>query len=74
MQNISTDRFDDGDQDSFDDLDVLFEHLESFEPPVDMVERIMDAVSKLPLPQMQPVASSFDQGGLMVRHEDKLPS
>jgi hypothetical protein len=33
------------------DIDELFEQLEIIEPPVDMVERIMDAVSQLPLPQ-----------------------
>jgi hypothetical protein len=73
MQNISSAHFDNDEQDSFDDLDVLFDHLECFEPPVDMVKRIMDAVSKLPPPQTQPSISD-GQGGLIARYEDKLPS
>ncbi|GCE04653.1 hypothetical protein [Dictyobacter aurantiacus] len=31
------------------DIDELFEQLEQFEPPVDMVDRVMQAVSQLPL-------------------------
>jgi hypothetical protein len=73
MQNISSAHFEDSDQDSFDDLDVLFDRLECFEPPVDMVKRIMDAVSKLPPPQRQSQITD-DQGGLIVRYKDKLPS
>jgi hypothetical protein len=48
---ISTDFGDDS------DIDELFEQLEIIEPPVDMVERIMDAVSQLPLPQTTSGAS-----------------
>ncbi|GAC1357480.1 MAG: hypothetical protein NVS2B12_01020 [Ktedonobacteraceae bacterium] len=51
MQNVSPIHFDDDDQESFDDLDALFDQLERFEPPSDMVEQIMGAVSKLPPPQ-----------------------
>ncbi len=72
MQNVSPVHFDD-DQNSFDDLDALFNHLEPFEPPADMVERIMDAVAKLPLPQILPRTPS-DKDGLLIQHDDKLPS
>ena len=34
------------------DIDRLFAHLEQCEPPVGMVERIMNAVAHLPLPQI----------------------
>jgi len=73
MQNISSAHFDNDDQDSFDDLDVLFDQLECFEPPVDMVKRIMDAVAKLPPPQSQRLPLD-DQDGLVARYENKLPS
>jgi hypothetical protein len=70
MRDVSSARFDDGDQDSFEDLDALFDHLECFEPPVDMVKRIMDAVSMLP-PQSR---ASDNQDGLIVRYQNKQPS
>ena len=36
--------------DVYSDVDALFSQLETVKPPVDMVERIMNAVSRLPLP------------------------
>lgn len=38
------------------DIDELFEQLEQFEPPVDMVDRIMRAVAQLPLNYNKPVS------------------
>ncbi len=72
MQDVSPIRFDDDDQGSFNDLDALFDQLECFEPPTDMVERIMDAVTKLP-PHLFP-QDSFDREGLIVQHNNKQPS
>ena len=71
MQKIPSVRFDDDDQNSFDDMDALFDHLERFEPPVDMVKRIMDAVAKLPPHQPQ---APFDRDGLVIYHDGKQPS
>jgi hypothetical protein len=36
--------------DDYSDVDTLFSQLETIKPPVDMVERVMNAVSRLPLP------------------------
>jgi hypothetical protein len=72
MQNVSSIHFDDDNQDSFDDLDALFEQLERFEPPTDMVERIMDAVTKLP-PHLFP-QDSLDKEGPIIQHNNKQPS
>ena len=33
----------------YSDVDTLFSQLETIKPPVDMVERVMNAVSRLPL-------------------------
>jgi len=48
MNNISLNLLE-NDFDNDADIDVLFEQLEQFEPPVDMVDRIMQAVAQLPL-------------------------
>ncbi len=73
MQDISAIFADDGD--SFEDLDKLFSQLEQFEPPADMVGRIMDAVNKLPPPwAFQPTSTSHDDEGLLVRYDHKQPS
>ncbi len=72
MQNSFFGRFDDDDQDAFDDVDALFNQLERFEPPVDMVERIMDAVAKLPPHVLS--HNPFGEEGLVVQHNDKHPS
>ena len=72
MQDVSSIHFDNDDQGSFDDLDALFNQLERFEPPIDMVERIMDAVTKLP-PHLFP-QDSLDREGLIVQHDNKQPS
>ena len=73
MRDVTSLRFDDDGQDSFDDVDALFNQLERFEPPTDMVERIMDAVAKLPLPQHLP-QNVFDKDDLVVQYDDKQPS
>lgn len=36
------------DNDDYSDVDALFAQLEVIEPPSDMVERVMDAVTHLP--------------------------
>ncbi|GLV57940.1 hypothetical protein KDH_47750 [Dictyobacter sp. S3.2.2.5] len=48
MNNISLNLLE-NDFDNGADIDELFEQIEQFEPPVDMVDRIMQAVSQLPL-------------------------
>lgn len=35
---------------NYSDVDTLFSQLETIKPPADMVERVMNAVSRLPLP------------------------
>lgn len=35
---------------NYSDVDALFSQLETIKPPADMVERVMNAVSRLPLP------------------------
>lgn len=41
------------------DIDELFEQLGQFEPPVDMVDRIMQAVAQLPLSYKQKPVSPW---------------
>lgn len=79
MQNVSPVQFQsDDDNDNFADIDRLFSKLEHFDPPANMVSRIMGAVAKLPAyPQMQKLQSenSFaDEPGMIVRHDNKEPS
>ena len=75
MQNLSPVFFHD-DDDDFDDIDKIFSKLETFEPPADMVSRIMGAVSKLPSPQelWRQQQQWLDMDGLVVRHDDKGPT
>ncbi len=70
-------------QDSFEDdfpndggVDELFSRLDQLKPPTDFVHRVMQAISRLPLPQMlQPgVELSWDDDDLIVHHEHKRPS
>ncbi|GCE07003.1 hypothetical protein [Dictyobacter aurantiacus] len=79
MQNVSPVRFQDDDEnDNFADIDRLFSKLEHFDPPADMVSRIMGAVNKLPpYPLMEKLLreQSFPlEEGMIVRHDDKDPS
>lgn len=75
MQNLSPVFFHD-DDDDFDDIDKIFSKLETFEPPPDMVARIMGAVSKLPSPQelLRQQQQGLNIDGLVVRHDEKDPS
>jgi hypothetical protein len=53
-----------------DDIDELFSQLEQFKPPADFVNRVMDAVSQLPLPQY--IRPNHDEyHGLIVHQEQK---
>jgi hypothetical protein len=36
--------------DDYSDVDALFAKLETIAPPVNLIERVMDAVTRLPLP------------------------
>jgi len=78
MQNTLPVFFHDDDDENgqFEDIDNLFSQLESFEPPSDMVARIMDVVSKLPSPHhLQQQSSLFPElEGLIVRQDKKDPS
>lgn len=58
MKNISLDLLENGFGNDAD-IDELFEHLEQFEPPVDIVDRIMQAVAQLPLSYKQKPASPW---------------
>jgi len=60
------------DQTPEDDIDELFSHMEQFEPPTDFIQRVMDTVSQLPLPQylqQVPQAGAEQQADLIVHHE-----
>lgn len=76
MQNLSPVFFNDNDADKYEDVDKLFSKLEQYEPPSDMVARIMNIVSKLPPPQqLQRQSSVFPElDGLIVRNDEKEPS
>ena len=58
-----------GEEDQFDDIDEIFSKLESFEPPEELVQRIMDAVSKLP-----PLSQQQDNDSPIIWHDQDLPS
>lgn len=79
MQNVSPFSFNaDDDTDNFEDIDRIFSRLQHFNPPADMVARIMGAVAKLPSPQqlqkLQQETSLTDQDGMIVWYDDKEPS
>lgn len=59
-----------------EDVDKVFSQLGQLKPPIDFVNRVMQAVSRLPLPQvLQPSAElSWDDDDLIVHHEHKRPS
>ena len=59
-----------------EDVDRVFSQLDQLKPPIDFVNRVMQAVSRLPLPQvLQPNAElSWDDDDLIVHHERKRPS
>jgi hypothetical protein len=54
------------------DVDRLFAHLEWCEPPVDMVERIMAAVSLLPSPTVRKISPWQDLEILRI-DEESIP-
>lgn len=64
MEKISSD-FLVEDTEVDNDIDELFFQLEQFQPPADMVERIMNAVAQLPLPPYGRSALEEDQGGFI---------
>ena len=75
--------FDSDDELSDDDFDRLFSELLQKEPPPELVERILDAVQQLPLPQLiqqEPLEIvTWDEiegedNTLLVRHERLQPS
>ncbi|BCL84447.1 hypothetical protein ccbrp13_69120 [Ktedonobacteria bacterium brp13] len=80
MQDITPIFFDDdndANDDNYDDVDQLFNKLETFQPPVDMVARIMNAVSQMPSPlemQRQQQRSFLAMGGLIAHKDDLDPS
>ncbi|GCF11629.1 hypothetical protein [Dictyobacter arantiisoli] len=66
------------DTDEFKDVDRLFNKLEHFDPPANMVARIMGAVSKLPsYPQLEKLKKETtfsEQDGMIVYYDNKEPS
>jgi hypothetical protein len=75
MKHFPRDSFGDDLPDD-EDVDKIFSRLDQLKPPADFVNRVMLAVSRLPLPQMlQPGAGlSWDDEDLIVHHEHKRPS
>jgi hypothetical protein len=59
-----------------EDVDEIFSRLDQLKPPADFVNRVMQAISRLPLPQMlQPSGElAWDDEDLIVHHEHKRPS
>lgn len=74
MKHFAQDSFEDDLPD--EDVDEVFSRLDQLKPPADFVNRVMQAISRLPLPQMlQPGAElDWDDEGLIVHHEHKRPS
>lgn len=74
MKHFAQDSF--GDDPPDGDVDEVFSRLDQLKPPADFVNRVMQAISRLPLPQMfQPGAElDWDDEGLIVHHEHKRPS
>ena len=68
----------DDDDEDYDDVDQLFSHLETIEPPSDMVARIMNVVSKMPSPEemlnRQQQSFHTNDGGLIADETDREPS
>ena len=75
MKHFAQDSFED-DLPYDEDMDEIFSRLDQLKPPTDFVNRVMQAISRLPLPQMlQPGAElDWDDEGLIVHHEHKRPS
>lgn len=60
-----------------DDIDKLFNRLESLEPPSDLLARILDSISRLSLCPSHPEHQWNNDShvdGLVVRNEKKEPS
>lgn len=74
MKHFAQDSFEDDLPD--EDVDEVFSRLDQLKPPADFVNRVMQAISRLPLPQMlQPGAElDWDDEDLIVHHEHKRPS
>ena len=51
MKRVAQTSFED-DNPGNEDLDLVFSQLDQLNPPSDFVQRVMQAVSRLPLPQM----------------------
>jgi hypothetical protein len=75
MTHIVQNSFEDDDPEN-EDVDYVFSHLGQLNPPVDFVHRVMQAISRLPLPQMlQPGDElTWDDEDSIVHHEHKQPS
>jgi hypothetical protein len=76
MKHFAQDSFED-DLSSDADVDEVFSRLDQLKPPIDFVDRVMQAVSRLPLPQMLQPGAEFpwdDDDDLLIHHEHKRPS
>jgi hypothetical protein len=75
MKPIARDSFGDNLPDD-EDVDEIFSRLDLLKPPNDFVNRVMQAVSRLPLPQMLHSVGelAWDDEDLIVHHEHKRPS
>lgn len=75
MKRVAQNSFEDKDPGS-EDIDHVFSRLEQLKPPGDFVHRVMQAISRLPLPQMlQPGGErTWDDEDPNVHHEQKQTS
>jgi len=75
MEHFAQESFED-DLSGYGDVDEVFSRLDQLKPPVDFVNRVMQAISRLPLPQMLQSGAelSWDNDDPIVHHEHKRPS
>jgi hypothetical protein len=75
MRRVAQNSFED-DNPGNEDLDRIFSRLDQLNPPTDFVHRLMQVVSRLPLPQLlQPGdRQAWDDEGPIVHHEHKHSS
>jgi hypothetical protein len=75
MRHVVQNSFEDDDPGN-EDMEDVFSRLGQLNPPTDFVDRVMQTVSRLPLPQLlqSDDEQTWDEEDLIVHHEHKRPS